>query len=179
MIKDMFKKFVDQKIAEASKEQVNWEHEKDTWLFSLAQLHNKVVSWLAPYVANHSVQIGQEMVPLVEENIGSYQAPMTTITIGKNHVKLEPIGTLLIGAKGRVDMKGPKGVARLVIVPKESTGPSVRVEVILPGQTPSPREGTPPVSEWVWKLASSPPRITYTELTEESFLDALMGVANG
>lgn len=119
------------------------------------------------------------MVTLVEENIGNYQAPMTTITIGNILVKLEPIGTLLIGARGRVDMKGPKGIARLVIVPKESNGPSVRVEVILPGQTPSPRAELPPVSEWVWKLASSPPRITYTDLTKESFLDALMGVANG
>lgn len=181
MIKDTFKEFVDQKVSEASKEPVDWGKEKDDWLFKLAQLHIQIISWLTPYVTNQSVQIGQEMVSLVEENIGSYQAPMTTITIGKSHVKLEPIGTLLIGARGRVDMKGPNGVARLVIVPKESTGPSVRVNVILPGQPqlPSPRVEPPPVSEWVWKFASSPPRIAYTELNKESFLEALMGVANG
>lgn len=179
MIKDAFKEFVDQKVAEASKEPINWVKEKKDWLFKLAQLHNLATSWLTPYISNHSVQIGQEMVPLDEENIGNYSAPMMTITIGNSHVKLEPIGTLLIGARGRVDMKGPKGIARLVIVPKESKGPSVHIEVILPGQTPSPRVELPPVSDWVWKLASSPPRITYTELTKESFLDALMGVANG
>lgn len=178
MIKDTFKKFVEQKVAEASAQPVNWEQEKKTWLAQLAKLHTQVTTWLTPYITNHGVRIGREMVPLVEENIGSYQAPMMTISIGNNQVKLEPIGTLLIGARGRVDMEGPKGVARLVIVPKESSGPRVRVEVMSQGQVPSPKDEQP-VSEWVWKLASSPPRITYTELTEESFLDALMGVANG
>lgn len=179
MNKDKFKQFVDQKIAEASADPVNWKQEKDDWLCRLMELHTQIATWLAPYIQNHSVKIGKEMVSLVEENIGSYHAPMMTITIGKNQINLEPIGTLLVGARGRVDMKGPKGIARLVLVPKESSGPSVRVEVILPGQTPSPKTELPPVSKWVWKFASTPPRITYTELNEESFLEALMGVANG
>ena len=166
MTKEAFKAFVAEKVAEANNEPVDWEGQKKDWLFHLAQLNNRVTSWLTPYITNHSVRLGQEMEPLVEENIGSYFAPMMTITIGNDLVKLVPIGTLLIGARGRVDMTGPKGVARLVIVPKNSTGPQVRVE-------------PPPVSEWVWKLASAPPKITFVELTEESFLDALMGVVNG
>lgn len=178
MINDAFKQFVDQKVAEASEEPINLEKEKNDWLSHLEDLHVKAISWLKPYVQNHGVHIDKKMVELFEEQLGNYQAPVMTVKIGKNLVELEPMGTFLIGARGRVDIKGPKGVARLVIVPKESTGPGIRVNVVLQGQTQNPRK-EPAVQEWVWKLASSPPRITYTELTEESFLEALMGVTNG
>lgn len=179
MSKDVFKAFVAEKAAEANKEPVNWEHAKDDWLQHLTKLRENVDTWLTPYIQNQSIRLGQETLTLDEENIGSYSAPMTTISIGSERVKLEPIGTLLLGARGRVDMKGPKGIARLVVVPKDSTGPRGRVETIGSGHAPSHPVEQLPVSQWVWKLASSPPKITYTDLTEDAFLDALMGVVNG
>jgi len=41
-------------------------------------------------------------VELDEEQIGSYQAPQMIVTIGRKAVRLEPVGTFIIGAKGRV-----------------------------------------------------------------------------
>lgn len=179
MVKDTFKQFVDQKVSEVSGDSVNWEDEKDFWIKQLNMLSVKVSGWLAPYTKDGSVTLKTDYLTLEEENIGRYAAPMPVIKIGNSVVTLEPIGTLLIGARGRVDMKGPKGVARLVIVPKDSTKPRVQVQVGSPNMSATPKPAAPPVDEWVWKIASSPPRITYTELTEESFLDVLMGVANG
>ncbi len=178
MTKHDFKKFVEEKVAEANVEPVNWDEKKKYWLDMLEKLNNKIVLWLEPYTLDKSVQIERKMVPLVEENIGDYQAPSITIKIGNSKITLEPVGTLLFGARGRVDMKGPKGVARLVIVPKNSVEPRIRVEVLSPGQK-SKASDVPPDSEWVWKFSTPPPKILYTDLTDESFLDALLGVANG
>ena len=33
--------------------------------------------------------------------------------------------------------------------------------------------------DWVWKITSNPPRIKYTELNQETFLQCLMEVING
>ncbi len=174
---ESFRDFVTAKTAEAASQQaVDWEQAKADWLNRLMELERHITKWLEPY--NKNIRWETEMVQLTEEMIGSYQAPMLVITIGNNVVRLEPVGRFIFGAAGRVDIKGSKGVARLLVVPKDSAGPRVRVEVIAPGQTPTPVE-RPSVSEWVWKLASPPPVIKYVDLTEESFQDALMGVVNG
>lgn len=176
MTNQSFKDFVTAKAAEASQPAVDWGQVKEDWIIRLGDLVNNVTKWLEPYKEN--IGLEPRVVQLTEEMIGSYQAPMLVITIGHNVVSLEPVGRFLIGVAGRVDIKGPKGIARLLVVPKDSSGPRIQVKVAAQGQTTS-TAGIPPVSEWVWKFASPPPAIRYTDLTEESFLDALMGVVNG
>ena len=39
-------------------------------------------------------------------------------------------------------------------------------------------EPEPAVEEWAWKISTRPPNIKYIELEEESFLSAIMEVAN-
>jgi hypothetical protein len=119
-------------------------------------------------------------VTLTEEQLGSYPAKAGRIVIGNQVVELKPLGTFLIGARGRVDMVGPRGIARFVIVPPDAKGFTVRVSVVKPGERPtSPEKPTVPPSAWRWKLVTSPPRISYIELTQESFRDALVGVVDG
>jgi hypothetical protein len=93
---------------------------------------------------------------------------------------MTPIGTLLIGAKGRVDVVGPAGRARLVLVNSIASGPTIRVTVSIGGKPEPPTaEVEPKEITWEWKIATSPPAIRYIELTQESLFRALMEVANG
>jgi hypothetical protein len=181
MTRKSFRDFVAAKTAEANQHQpaIDWDKERSQWLDQLNKLRGDVTAWLKPYGDN--IKLTEQTVSLSEELIGSYDAPVMIITIGNDIVRLEPVGRLLIGARGRVDIKGPKGVARLVVVPKEATEIRTQARIIEPGQPRSPTETPPPVpvSDWVWKLASSPPTIKYADLTEDSFLDVLMGVVNG
>jgi hypothetical protein len=48
------------------------------------------------------------------------------LKIGRQEIVMTPIGTLLIGAKGRVDVVGPAGRARLVLVNSQASGPTIR-----------------------------------------------------
>jgi hypothetical protein len=43
--------------------------------------------------------------------------------IGRQEITLTPVGTLLFGSKGRVDVEGPAGRTRLVLVDQQSVRP--------------------------------------------------------
>lgn len=176
MTKQSFKDFVTEKTAEASQKAMDWAQVKAEWIKKVGDLEDSMTLWLGSY--KDSVQTGREGIEISEEMIGSYQAPLLVIAIGNNVVRIEPVARFIFGGAGRVDIKGPKGIARLVLAPKDSDGPRGQVEGRSSGQ--ASRLGTrEAISEWVWKLASPPPAIKYADLTEESFLDALMAVVNG
>ena len=46
----------------------------------------------------------------------------------------EPIGTLLIGTKGRIDMEGVKGRVQFILADKSSKGMKVNVSISIDGE---------------------------------------------
>jgi hypothetical protein len=175
---DTFDEFVKQQRAQAQSEKIDLVEELSTWLGKLDSLYEQVRYFLQEYVDKGDIKIECSSIDMYEELLGGYRASKLTISIGQIVVNLDPIGTFLIGARGRVDMKGPRGVARFVVVPPESTQARIRVRVFSHGETPAP-EKLPPASTWVWKMATPPPEMRYIELTKESFREALLGVAHG
>ena len=113
-----------------------------------------------------------------EELIGEYKTSSMKIRFKGNEVILDPIGTNLIGAKGRIDMKGSAGIVKFVLVNKQSSAPMIKVTIQITGE-PVEEEIENQKIEWDWKIATPPPRIKYIELDEESFFDSLMEVING
>lgn len=155
--------------------------EKQLWLEQLAQLYRFVDETLAEFIRQKQIQITRRSIDLYEEPLDPYPAPAATIRIGRQIVEIEPVGTFLIGARGRVNMNGPRGIARFVVVPKDASSPRWRVDVQSPGQAlaaaPSPAAFR--AEDWVWKISTPAPRISYIELTPESFQETLMGVIDG
>ena len=111
-----------------------------------------------------------------EEYIGIYDVASLEIQIGAIKVRFDPIGTLVFGAKGRVDIHGPHGTVKFVLVPKTASSPMIRV--IIQEAPVEVKDELEPVEEWAWKRRTPPPNIKYIELEEESFLSAIMEVAN-
>lgn len=175
---DTFDKFVKQQREQAESEKIDPVKELSTWLDKLDSLYKKVRHFLQEYVDSGDIKIECSPIDMHEELLGGYSASKLTISIGQIVVNLDPIGTFLIGARGRVDMRGPRGVARFVVVPPQSTQARIRVRVVSNGETPAPVK-LPPASTWVWKMATPPPEMRYIELTKESFREALLGVAHG
>jgi hypothetical protein len=178
---DKFKEFVTTQI-ESSKSaggELNLEKEKAMWLEKLDQLYSLVRESLSEYINDGSIGVDFSDVALTEELLGTYTVQEAHIRVGRQVVKLKPVGTFLIGARGRVDMIGPRGITRFTVVPPGVSAVRVRVDVVLPGQTPRPPEPVAPPETWVWKIATPPPRITYIDLTPESFREALIGVVDG
>jgi hypothetical protein len=79
-----------------------------------------------------------------------------------------------------VEVVGPAGRMRLLLVDSEASGPMIKVTVSI-GVRPEPPAVETPRKEikWAWKIATSPPTVGYIELTQESLFQALMEVANG
>ncbi|AXI62933.1 hypothetical protein DLD99_21445 [Pseudomonas kribbensis] len=150
--------------------------EKDMWFAKLNELYALVSDSLKEYTSANLAKIDFRDIAMTEELIGAYTMQEAQISLGRQIVKLTPIGTFLIGARGRVDMKGPRGMARFLIVPPDSREPRIRVTF---GDTPAVADPVAPPETWVWKIATAPPRVTYIDLTKESFREALMGVVNG
>ena len=177
-----FDEFVKRQVSEAKKqaeETLDLEKEKSSWISRLHELYKMAKSSLDTYIKDGRIQFALEERELREELLGSYQAPAARITVGRSVVTLEPVATFLIGARGRVDMTGPRGLVRFLIVPRESHGITVRVTVGARKPETSPAKRVDPLKDWVWKIATQPPNVTFVELNEEVFRDSLMKIING
>ena len=133
---------------------------REGWLGKLTELcHTIEHNWLAPMVAEGQLQTNPLKVALNEQLIGSYEAPGLLIEIGTSVVRLEPKGTMVIGAAGRVDLQGPGGLATLIL------------------NSPDFPQKPFPACQFNWQFVARSPRIQLIPLNADSFADALLQVA--
>ena len=152
--------------------EIDWAKQKEEWLMNLTLFYQMIENYLREY---KSLIFEYNKININEEYIGTYEADSMTIKFRGNKVNFYPIGTNLIGSKGRVDMEGSASKIRFVLVDKNTTGPTV-VSQILPCES---AEVESHETEWVWKIATHPPSIKFVELNQDTFFDALMEVING
>lgn len=153
------------------------------WIDYLKALYEEIEGYLQTYVESGAAKITLRDIQLNEEFIGAYAAPELIVTIGRSTVTFTPIGTMLIGTKGRVDVQGPLGVARLALVNKAVTNARQLIQVTLrradaPPPAPPAQQAIKQI-EWTWKLSTPPPDMQFIELTQETFFDMILTVANG
>jgi hypothetical protein len=184
MSKKEFTDFISRQRRPVEAPPIDWVAEKEAWLKYLNDLYNMVEVFLKDYTDNNQIILTYEDIVLTEENIGRYTARALVLSFGTTRVTLTPIGTLLIGTKGRVDMTGPKGTRRLILADKNSTGITIviRTHVVRPGEPPpepTPEEVRKP--DWEWKIVvpNAPPRSSYQKLTQDAFFNAVMELSNG
>ena len=142
---------VDQKQRLAARQQ--------RWIQELQQLCSRIQhEWLSGLVASDEVTLAAIEVPLNEQLIGSYRAPGLLINLADRAVRLEPKGTMVIGAAGRVDLQGPGGFLTLVLE--------------------SPDFPIKPFHEceFTWSLVARTPRVIKIPLDANTFADALLQV---
>ena len=180
-----FEDFVDQQIAEAGQAQsMDWPQRREDWINHLDKFYKLALGFLEKYIQEEKIHIEWTTKHINEDYIGNYDVQSLEVSIGAAiKIHFDPIGTNLIGAKGRVDMHGPHGTVRFVLVPKTDSSPSpvtIRDEPQPPAVELKTLKGTSDIKyeDCVWKISTRPPAIQYIELEEESFLSAIMEVAN-
>jgi len=177
-----FDEFVNRQQAKTTETfPVNWETQRDEWLMHLDSLYSKIESLLAKYVSSGQIQFGYQNIELNEEYIGSYIAKRMTLRIGRQEVTFVPVGTLLIGSKGRVDVIGPAGRAEMLLVDSTASGPRslIHVTVEIGGKLPVPPSEPEREIEWEWRIVTRPPERRFIEITQQSLFQLIMEVANG
>jgi hypothetical protein len=152
------------------------------WRHYLDVLYKQIEGYMASYVADGAAKITLGDIDLNEEFSGPYTVRQMLLEIGRSSITFKPIGTMLIGSKGRVDIQGPRGNARLALVNKNATSAHdlvrVTVSVVSASQRPSPPKREHVRIEWAWKIIDSPPRIRFLDLTQESFFDMILSIAD-
>ena len=184
MTKPDFDAFVKRQQAKEQEEgaALNPKQELEQWLGYLDALYEQIEEYLASYIKNRSTKIEYLNIQLNEDFIGPYSARKLLLKIGLSTVTFTPVGTMLIGTKGRVDVQGPLGVARLSLVNKLVTSARQLVQVTVrrvgdpPPAPPSP-EAVKAI-QWTWKISTPPPEMKFIELTRDAFFDMIIAVAN-
>ena len=95
--------------------EVDWQARKSDWLKRIADLYAVIRKWLAPLEKDGVVRFLTANVTIQEEQIGSYGVEVLTILIGKQRVAFYPKGTLIIGADGRIDIRGQRAVRTIIL----------------------------------------------------------------
>lgn len=183
MSKADFEKFVErQKQEEKELAAFDPEQEIKDWLEYLDNLYSDISMYMASYIEAESAVIDYRDIELNEEFSGPYKVRQMSLKIGNSTVAFKPLGTMLIGAKGRVDVQGPHGIARLVLIAKKVASASqlfrVTVSTLDAPKAPEPPQEDVKKIEWVWKIASPAPNMHFIELTQDTFFDMILSVAD-
>lgn len=149
------------------------------WQNFLDNLYRSIADFMQPYVKEKTAEIEFGPVDLNEELLGDYSVQQMLLKIGSSTIRFRPIGTIVIGDRGRVDVEGPCGTARLVGVNNKVTQGRelIKVSISINGE-PSAPKFSDEIIEWGWKIMSPPPDVTFTELSSRNFFDMILSVAD-
>jgi hypothetical protein len=175
MTTDDFATFV---ASQQAPDDIVWHEVLDDWLKALDSLHDQVIRFLQDYVPS-SISYQFHEIDMTEPDIGKYQAKVMDIKIGRQHVSIVPVGTMLWGCRGRVEVRGSAGQAQILLVDAraKSAGDLLRVVVNAQGGGSTIPPQSPPIS-WVWKVLANTAQKTFEDLDKESFFRLLIEVAN-
>ncbi len=152
------------------------------WYDYLDLLYKKISLFMKQYVNADTASITYDNITLTEDFSGSYSIRRMLLKIGRSAITFTPIGTMLIGSKGRVEVQGPRGGARLILINKKVSHARqlISVRVSRPGDPPPPLPTVEDVKkiDWEWKIITPPPEMGFIELTEEAFFNMVLTVAN-
>jgi len=179
MSKKDFEDLLKKHDRKSEEKEINWQSQKTEWLGFIEQFYSSLESWLTPYKKQGTVSYAYKDLELTEEHIGTYSVKVMTVDFAGQKLTLEPIGTLLIGTKGRIDMVGVKGRVQFILADKNSKGMKVSASISIGGEKPKDKEPQK-APEWTWKIVLRESRkVSFVEFTEENFFDALMEIVNG
>jgi hypothetical protein len=183
MGKKEFEDFVNKESQKENKT-INWQEKLDRWKSNIDDLLGKIENWLKDYTESGKISIETKEIEIFEEAIGRYSVPSLVININENIVHVKPIGTVMIGTIGRVDIIGKSASQKIILADKNATGPRIQTFISTNEEERKKNEeklkelANTPI-DWEWKFASEPPKIKYSDLNQESFFECLMTVING
>ena len=94
--------------------EINWQAKKDVWIRSVNTLYELIQAMLRDSIASKDVMVRTFDVQITEDFIGTYAIPVLELSVGRERVEFRPKGLTIIGAAGRVDIRGESDTVTLV-----------------------------------------------------------------
>lgn len=174
MTSEEFKDFLKKQRQDVQKnDAIDWEKRKERWLSYASQFVQEVRQHLSEF--SDDLEVNEAAAFITEDHLGEYSAPKLLINLpNKELIELQPVGTLLVGAWGRFDLKGLAGTVKFVLVPEDAIKPTVHVSINEEG-----KKDQPVTDNLVWRVATPAPNIRYLAFDKETLLQAIMEVSHG
>ena len=121
-------------------QQVDWSRRKEKWISELDALLERIQTQLqAAGMIRDQIEVTHHRIQ--EETLGSYVANGLKLDIGLGWVTFEPIGSVIIGGYGRVDVKGPARDEKVKLIAHDANEQRSQED-----QTPSYER------DWTWSV---------------------------
>jgi hypothetical protein len=127
---DTLGEFLRRKKGESSSQDIDWNSKKDDWKDSVEQFYRYLTTdLLKNLIDDKTIEVSEVPKQITEEYIGTYTLPELRLKIGNSQVVFSPKGVNVIGATGRIDLRGDRDTVTL-IREKTSTGSSHQWQMV-------------------------------------------------
>jgi len=141
------------------------------------EFYNSVCNeWLKDNIDKGLIITKRQLIQVYEESLGMYDIDALDIHIGSIVINLRPIGTILIGTRGRIDISYRSRNGMFVLTGENIESPSAHIVISVNGEKPSKQKD--PGRE-VWKFVDRRGMMSYVSLNTEVFQQIIMGLING
>jgi hypothetical protein len=113
-MEDQLVEFLRSKKVHAPLPEIDWQAKKDAWVRLVEGLYERVQEMLRDSIASKDVIVRTLNVEVTEDFIGTYSIPALELSVGGERVKFRPKGVTVIGAAGRVDIRGERDTIALL-----------------------------------------------------------------
>lgn len=113
-MEDQLVDFLRSKKEQKANPEINWQAKRDTWVQSVEDLYNRVQEMLQDSIVSGDVTVRRFDIQVSEEFIGTYSIPALELNVGSELVEFRPKGVTVIGAVGRVDIRGERDTVTLL-----------------------------------------------------------------
>jgi hypothetical protein len=111
---DQLVDFLRSRNAQSHHADIDWQSKKDAWVRSVDALYGTIEEMLRDSIAAGDVALRRFDVQVTEDFIGEYTIPALELRVGGERVEFRPKGVNVIGAAGRVDLRGERDTVTLV-----------------------------------------------------------------
>lgn len=151
----------------------------DSFKSRVAEFYKYVTEdWLKALIESHKINYSLNKISITENDLGTYSLDEMVLTFGKFVIRLTPIGTILLGTIGRIDMTY-EGKSRMFVLIDECIKNAAMQMAKETKSNAVEEDNLIPKKRYVWKYISDIQLYTYEKVDKQSFQNLIVGLIDG
>ena len=109
---NQLREFFRKKKKHAEPKNIDWAARRDAWIKAVKEFYPRIENDYLAGVNEISTERRDKLVR--EDHVGRYRIPELILRFGDERVGFSPKGMTVVGANGRIDVRGDRGEATLI-----------------------------------------------------------------